>query len=67
MCSSDLVLPTNWRMRVVGPDEAGHLEDIQAAVSKNGLSNTWSFEPALDDGSKWQAYAEADLDRQSVV
>lgn len=53
--------PAGWRMRVVGPDEGGHREEVQAAVKNAGLSAAWSFDEALEGDAKWRAIAEADL------
>ena len=55
------VKPTGWRMRVVGPEEAGHLSELKELVVKAGLEESWQFEGPLDGESKWQAYSEADL------
>jgi len=55
------VNPQNWKMRVVGPDEAGHLSELKAQVEAAGLEKAWSFEESLEGEAKWQAMAEADL------
>jgi glycosyltransferase involved in cell wall biosynthesis len=53
--------PDNWKMRVVGPDEDGHLAKVKRLVEQAGLSVTWQFEDSLEGSAKWQAMAEADL------
>ena len=53
--------PKGWRMRIVGPDEAGHRREIEDMVAKAGLTEVWTFEGALDDKDKWECYRNADL------
>lgn len=49
-----------WRLRIVGPDERGHAEELRALVRQNGLSRV-SIEPPIYDGEKRDAYVNADL------
>jgi glycosyltransferase involved in cell wall biosynthesis len=64
--------PADWRIRVVGPDEGGHLADLQRLCGKLGLA--WQeeggrgnpacnilFSPALEGPEKWAAFRDADL------
>ena len=53
--------PAGWRMRVVGPDEAGHRAEIEALVGRAGLTGEWSFEDSLDGLAKSQAFDDASL------
>ena len=55
------VKPTNWQMRVVGPDEDGHITEVRELVEKAGLAESWSFESAVEGARKWQAMRKADL------
>lgn len=55
------VRPVGWRMRVVGPEEDGHLAEVMAAVRAKGLSEQWSFEGPLDAQEKQSAFATAEL------
>lgn len=55
------VRPAGWRMRVVGPDEEGHLAEVRELVEKAGLGASWSFEGALFGEAKWELLREADL------
>lgn len=55
------VRPAGWRMRVVGPDEEGHLAEVRELVEKAGLGASWSFEGALFGEAKWALLREADL------
>lgn len=55
------IQPKGWRMRVVGPEEDGHGDEVRAMVEKAGLSDSWSFEDSLEGEAKWEAIAGADL------
>ncbi|MFT6792619.1 MAG: glycosyltransferase involved in cell wall biosynthesis [Rubritalea sp.] len=55
------VMPNGWTMRVVGPDEDGHLLELKEQVEAAGLSEVWRFEDSLEGDAKWQAMADADL------
>lgn len=55
------VKPENWQMRVVGPQEEGHLAEVREMVEKAGLADSWSFGSGLEGEQKWQAMKEADL------
>ncbi|MBK1856542.1 glycosyltransferase [Verrucomicrobiaceae bacterium 5K15] len=55
------VKPEGWRMRVVGPDEDGHLHELKQRVEEAGLSDCWDFDEPLDGDDKWKAYRAADL------
>lgn len=55
------VRPQGWRMRIVGPDEAGHRKEVEEMVAKAGLTETWIFEGSLDGEAKWDCYRNADL------
>ena len=57
----DRVRPAGWKMRVVGPEEDGHGDEVRAMVEKAGLSDSWSFEDSLEGEAKWEAMAGADL------
>ncbi len=49
-----------WHLRVVGPDERGHLAELAALVRSLGVERV-TFDGPLDGSDKWQAYAEAEL------
>ena len=55
------VRPAGWRMRVVGPDEDGHVTEVKTLVRRAGLAETWEFCGEIDDREKWGAYRQADL------
>jgi glycosyltransferase involved in cell wall biosynthesis len=50
----------DWSLRIVGPDEGGHLAEIEALVSAMGISRV-SFDGPLFGNAKQEAYSNADL------
>lgn len=56
------VSPRGWRLRIVGPDEGSHQQELQRTVAQRGLSDQVEFLPAVHgDVAKSQLYREADL------
>jgi glycosyltransferase involved in cell wall biosynthesis len=55
------VMPANWRLRIVGPDEAGHLAVLKRAVAEARLDDVVSFEPAVQGEAKTAELTSADL------
>lgn len=55
------VRPDNWKLRIVGPDEAGHRAHVEASVRQQGLSAVVEFTKELTGPAKEAAYAEAEL------
>ncbi len=53
--------PANWRVKVIGPDEGGHLAELQKLVKAARLEHCWHFHPEVSDQQKWRELAEADL------
>jgi glycosyltransferase involved in cell wall biosynthesis len=51
---------SNWRLRIVGPDEGGYLRRLQKQVGELRLSRV-SFEGPLYGDKKFEAYRAADL------
>ena len=49
-----------WRLRIVGPDERNHAEELRALVKHEGLSRV-SIEPPIYGDEKRDAYINADL------
>jgi len=49
-----------WRLRIVGPDERNHAEELRALIRQEGLSRV-SIEPPIYGKEKRDAYLEADL------
>jgi glycosyltransferase involved in cell wall biosynthesis len=55
------VRPADWRLRIAGPDEAGHRTEIERAVSASGLRDIISFVGPLDGAGKSAEFRNADL------
>ena len=57
----DKVRPVGWRMRVVGPDEGGHLAAVRERVRRLGLADEWTFDGPLEGDAKREAFQSASL------
>ena len=55
------VRPGGWKLRIVGPDEAGHLAQIQSAVSAAGISSVVEFPGEVHGEAKRSELLKADL------
>ena len=55
------VCPENWKLRIAGPDEAGHRFQLERAISEAGLDKVVSFLGPLEGWAKQAAFADADL------
>ena len=55
------VRPKGWQMRLVGPDEAGHLAAVQAAVKAHGLESEFIYCGSLYGDALWDTYRQSDL------
>jgi len=53
--------PPGWRLVIVGPDEIGHLSQVQHAVQKAGLEKCVEFPGEAWGDARWQFYRDADL------
>jgi glycosyltransferase involved in cell wall biosynthesis len=53
--------PPGWKLRIVGPDEAGHLAVIKNSVRLAGLDSVVSFRGAVDSLEKTSELESADL------
>jgi glycosyltransferase involved in cell wall biosynthesis len=51
---------TGWRLRLIGPSELGHTDELRALAQQLGLNNVEFREP-VHGNEKSAAYAEADL------
>jgi glycosyltransferase involved in cell wall biosynthesis len=56
-----VVRPNAWKMIVAGPDERGHLAEVQRAVREAGVESWFEFIGAVDDAAKWALYRSAEL------
>ena len=55
------VRPSGWRLRIVGPDEAGHLAEVEDAARKSGVGSSIEFVGELTGPAKNDAYVNANL------
>jgi len=55
------VRPVGWKMKIVGPDEAGHLAEVRDLVRKCKLEAEFEFTGSLEGDALRQAYQDADL------
>ncbi|MFM7179944.1 MAG: glycosyltransferase [Verrucomicrobiales bacterium] len=55
------VRPEGWKMRIVGPDEAGHRVEVVDLVRKAGLEAEFEFAGPMEGEQLEKAYQEADL------
>jgi glycosyltransferase involved in cell wall biosynthesis len=55
------VHPAGWKLRIVGPDQAGHQAEVEAVVRKAGVASVVEFTGELTGPTKEAAYEEADL------
>ena len=55
------VRPDGWRLRIAGPDEAGHRKQVESAVSAAGLGEVVSFTGPVEPQMKKSVFLGADL------
>ena len=55
------VSPSGWRLIIVGPDEGGHLAEVQRAVQSAGLERSVEFPGEAWGDARWRFYQNADL------
>lgn len=55
------VRPAGWKLRIVGPDEAGHQAEVENVAAKTGIAGVVEFVGELTGPAKAAAYAGADL------
>jgi glycosyltransferase involved in cell wall biosynthesis len=55
------VRPPGWKLKIVGPDEAGHRSEVENVVGKTGLDAVVEFAGELTGSAKSAAYENADL------
>ena len=53
--------PQGWKLRIVGPDEGGHLREVMGAVGKYGVSESVEYLGEVDGKQKSVVYQSADL------
>lgn len=55
------VRPPGWRVLIAGPDEGGHLSQVESAVACAGLQSDFQFIGAVPYAERWRWYRRADL------
>ncbi len=55
------VRPQGWKMLLMGPDEAGHRKEVEAAIAKHRLGDVFEFLGELKDEAKNKIYRQAQL------
>ncbi len=55
------VRPSGWRVRLAGPDEAGHRAEIERQIRDAGLNGAFEFTGPLEGQAKENAFLNADL------
>ncbi len=55
------VRPEGWKLRIAGPDEAGHKRELLAAVARARLSDSVTFTGRVDGDAKARELREADV------
>jgi glycosyltransferase involved in cell wall biosynthesis len=55
------VRPVGWRLRIAGPDEAGHQKQVEKVVADAGLNDVISFLGPVDPKLKRDLFSDADL------
>lgn len=53
--------PLDWLLQIAGPDEGGHLAEVQAKAKQLGISGHVQYLGEFDDEAKWSVYQNADL------
>ena len=55
------VNPTNWRLVLAGPNENGHVQEVDSLATELGIREYIDFVGPVNDLEKWQLYCNADL------
>lgn len=55
------IRPAAWRVVVAGPDENGHLSEVQAVVKELKIEALFSFVGQVDGDEKIKLFSEADI------
>lgn len=50
-----------WSIRVIGPEEDGHLAEVKSLAENCGVIEDFTFEEPIDGDLKWTVYRNADL------
>lgn len=55
------ISPPGWKLRIVGPDEGGHLRDVQARVQQLGIGDSVVYIGNVDSEQKAALFRGSDL------
>ncbi|WP_286765828.1 glycosyltransferase [Rhodopirellula sp. UBA1907] len=55
------VNPSDWKLRIVGPDEGGHTEVVRSEIRQLGMADRIALVEEVNDVEKWNEYLSADL------
>ena len=55
------VRPRDWRLVIAGPDEGGHLAELQALAQRMGIASEVEFIGPVYGADKWRLLAHSDL------
>lgn len=55
------VRPVDWKLRVIGPDEAGYRASLESIVREKGIDSSVTFEGAFSKADLQRACLDADL------
>jgi glycosyltransferase involved in cell wall biosynthesis len=55
------VRPAGWKLKIVGPDEAGHRAEVESQIRKAGVEADFEFTGPLQGGALREAYEGASL------
>lgn len=55
------VRPPGWQMRIVGPDEAGHRDELETLIRQKGLEDAFVFTGPKEGPDLEEEYARAEL------
>lgn len=55
------VRPAGWRLKIAGPGESDHLEEVLATVARLGLSDSVEYLGPVSGDGRMQTYCGADL------
>lgn len=53
--------PRNWRLRIAGPNEGGHLDEVMARARQLGIHESVDYLGEIDGEQKAVTYRDADL------
>lgn len=53
--------PRNWRLRIAGPNEGGHLDEVMARARQLGIHESVDYLGEVDGEQKAATYRDADL------